>query len=290
LGHEVFTVGPTNGVWQDVSEPDKVVCMNGDQKCCPSFFYYDAKKIVAKHGSFDAIVQVEPGILLYNLGEVLVPSCYWGLDDYLAVNSPWLERIGGGKDYFEQLGINFHGKYGAVCALKAAGINTEFLPYGVDPEFYMPVKTKKIYDVVFIGVMGSELYHWRQILLDSVASKYNVWFGEAWDDEYCLKYSQAKLGLDLQMKGEMGRRFFEVMAVGTCMLSNIKHGQEIMGFNHGEHLVNYTYHTIDWEIAKYLQLSEEREHIAKVGREKVLAEHTYVNRAKTILEDLTGED
>jgi len=164
--------------------------------------------------------------------------------------------------------------------------NTKFLPLAVDPDVHRPMETKKLYDVVFIGSDHPVLFKQRDFLLEMLGEKYSVYKGHAGGDEYCIRYCEGRLAFNNAINGEMGMRFFELMGMGLCQLTNIVHGQELLGFFHEEHLINYTDYDIDHWVQIYKDDVEARQFMGNSAREKVLAEHTYVNRARTILEEL----
>lgn len=287
LGHDIVTVGPFPPGEKDVSEADMVQWVGEGKERRIGMYYYDAKKIVKSHGSFDAIVQVEPGVILYNLGEVSAPSCFWSTDSFLTKHSTWLDKVGGGREYMEQLKCNFYSKYGYRPSTKGAtDTKTKFLPMAVDPEIYRPMETEKLYDVVFIGSDHATLFRARDFLLKMLSEKYSVYKGHASFDEYCMWYAKGRLAFNNAINGEMGMRFFELMAMGACQLTNIVHGQEILGFYHLEHLINYTFYDVDYWVQIYKDNTEACRAIGQAAREKVLAEHTFVNRAETIIEEL----
>jgi len=58
LGHDVVTVGPFPPGVKDISEPDMIGHVGEGKERREAMYFYDVKKIVKKHGSFDAIVQI----------------------------------------------------------------------------------------------------------------------------------------------------------------------------------------------------------------------------------------
>lgn len=285
LGHDVVTVGPFPPGEKDISEPDIIGHIGEGEARREAVYLYDAKKIVKRLGIFDAIVQIEPAVLLYNWTDLDIPTCYWSTDSYLSATAIFFNSIGGGADYLKQLKVNFYSKYGYMGACDG-NENAKFLPLAVDPDVHRPMNVKETYDVVFIGSVHPVHFKDRDFLLRRLGEKYSVYRGHASGDEYCRLFCQGRLAFNYAINGEMGMRFFELMGMGVCQLTNIVHGQEILGFYHQKHLINYTFDDIDSWVQLYKDSLDARRSMGRAAREKVLAEHTFINRANTILEEL----
>jgi len=235
------------------------------------------------------ICNLKADILLVLKGEVLDPlaiysaprySVYWYQDDVLSKDDS--------KNDIWRLGWAFDKVYSfdkhAMQAYSAFGVrNVGWLPLAADPEVHCPVEAKeKVYDIGFVG----QPFEKRINLFNKLLKRYKKhFFGVSYKD-YAKIVAHTKVNLNVGM-GDSGtqQRVFEVLAMGGFLITNNLADDEKL-FEDGVHLkyfdnVEHLCELIDY----YLVHNEEREKIAKQGREFVLAKHTYRHRVRKILED-----
>lgn len=281
LGHEVIIAGPSSDpvIRNDIEEPDMTENIDA------GVFYYDAKKIVDRFGSFDLILQIEPGTFLYNLGKVDILKAVWWIDSLTTQADPFIQRLGGGE-WIDSWNWIFTSKANHVPRYNRVGIkHVSHLPLAYDEVMHQEVEVEKVYDIVFCGRSD---YPERKHFLDQLRLRYNVFVGTGLIyDNYSRKVAQGKIAFNHGHIGEMNMRFFELFAMGAFQMCNIVQGQELLGFFDREHLVNYVADQDLFDLVDhYLRSNDERESIAQAGKRKALEGHSYMDRAKTILKQM----
>jgi spore maturation protein CgeB len=212
----------------------------------------------------------------------------------------------------------FTGGSEAYDILKDVGVmNLHWLPFACDPEFHRPQTLKenetKRYgcDIVFAGTVNPELYPRRFELLEAISDfDLGVWGpgyekiplssplkqkirGSHTTPEVWTKiYSQAKIVLCIHYNDPTGvipchqasPRVYEALACGSFLLVDAQ--KDVLElFKDGEDLVVFRDSTeLRDLVSDYLQKPEERHRIARNGRKKALAGHTYQDRISKLFE------
>lgn len=197
-----------------------------------------------------------------------------------------------------------------VEALRVAGAKAvEHLGACADPEEHRPVPTSEDdlrrygADVSFIGTRSDERIKMLRVLAHTDLRIYGTGWGQARPpldrcvrDEpvYGLKknkiYGLSRMSLNVHqphmVHGE-NFRVFEVAACGGASVSAwkpdlaqaLEPGREVIVFDGPDDLRKKVDH--------YLRRPDDLDEIAHAGRARVLAEHTYEHRARTIIDSLT---
>ena len=199
--------------------------------------------------------------------------------------------------------------------------NLYWLPFACDPEFHKPVnlsnEKKSLYgsDIVFVGTIEPNLYHYRLKVLEA-ASDFNlaIWGpgGNLLPDDSPLKplirggeiqpqlwtkiYSASEIVLCVHYKDRQSKspcyqaspRVYEALACGAFLVVDAQE-DVLRSFNDREDLVAFRDIEELKEILKYyLENPGERKEIALRGRDKVLDNHTYLHRIRAILDITSG--
>jgi len=201
----------------------------------------------------------------------------------------------------------------AIELLAGAGIRgAQWLPMACEPEYHYPgdcsIADKEKYgsDVVFVG----SYYPDRADLFERISAFDLAIWGPGWDgldrnsslrrcirgshttpDEWLKIYSASKIILATHYHDPQNRfpvyqaspRVFEAMACGCFVISD-RQRDVFSLFEDGKHLVGFDNpNDLIEKIKYYLAHPEEREAIARRGREEVLKNHTYVDRIKKLI-------
>jgi len=103
-------------------------------------------------------------------------------------------------------------------------------------------------------------------------------------DDMVNTINSFKIHFNRNMADDINYRTFETLGCKTFLLTNYTPGLEKL-FVDGEHLVTYTTkQDLNDKVKYYLKNDSERERIAEAGYHHVKKNHTYVNRAKEIVE------
>jgi hypothetical protein len=218
---------------------------------------------------------------------------------------PWVAEIG----RFADITLLIH-RDPAICrAYSEAGCRKiGFWWVGTDPTIFYPREVqKRDYSLIFMGRPIQESGNERRITLIEMAQANVVphVFGGNWDvpsgvhchpfvdeDAFAWACSRAKIALsinahDVPMYASW-RRIFNTMACGTLLLVRYFPGLETV-FENKKHLVWYKERTEAVRLARhYLVAKNEREQIAEVGRQEVLARHTWDHRIAEMLRFADG--
>lgn len=214
----------------------------------------------------------------------------------LVINSmPWNGIARGKKTVYWELDIaeaNHAGEYGQFDRVympsnmrqEIWSSNCRFLPMAVDFDYYHPIECKKEYDVIFMGRMD-RLY--RQEWLNKLSEKYSVLNTSAERGIPTTEMlSKAMCSFQVSHFGNLEQRNFEYSAVVPMVLERVP---DINVFTENEHYRGYdtgNYEEFEKQINWCVKHPKEALEMRDRMVEHLKKNHTYVNRAKQILEDL----
>ena len=172
-----------------------------------------------------------------------------------------------------------------IPAFKERGIaNVYWLPLGCDPEIHGKRETAKLYDIGFAGSI-TQNHQRRAALLEKLQRRFNVKIERVFLEEMAELYSASKIVFNNAIRNDLNMRVFEALCSGSLLLTDDAEGLADF-FGDRRHLVVYKDANIEELAAYYLSHDEEREAIAKNGRDAVLKDHTYAHRAEQIIATL----
>ncbi|MBI3464556.1 MAG: glycosyltransferase [Planctomycetes bacterium] len=144
----------------------------------------------------------------------------------------------------------------------------------------------KRFDICFIGnLFPGE----RGDLVRLIQSRYsNCFVGQRYFEQMAETYSASRIVFNRSIRNDINMRVFEAVACGSLLLTNdlSDNGQAGL-FQDSVHLATYrdAEELLD-KTAYYLAHEDVRERIAAVGREEVLAKHTYRHRMERLLAEV----
>ncbi len=230
----------------------------------------------------DGILVVDPVRTAFDFSSLGAPTSYYALDPHV-----WFPEHAR-RVQLTRYDIVFAAQKDHISRYREAGCpRVLWLPPAADPEIHAPVTTERLFDLCFVGHLDSPS---RSLLVDEVRKrleKRKLFIGTAFLHDLAFKYSQSNIILNKSISGDINMRVFEAMSCGRMLLTDrIGNGLGEL-FEDRKHLV--TYSGIDDLVDLfnyYIANGEEREEIALTGRRKVLAEHTYDQRADFILRSI----
>ncbi|MBI4389317.1 MAG: glycosyltransferase [Nitrospinae bacterium] len=174
-----------------------------------------------------------------------------------------------------------------VDDLKAAGSpNVHWLPLACDPEIHGKVETGKKRDVTFVGSV-TPAHVRRKRLLETIGSHFDLLTDRKFMDEMALAFSQSRIVFNEAIDNDLNMRVFEALCSGSLLVTDEAPGSGLTDlFEDGKHLALYRDESLVETIGHYLRHPEERERIARQGREEVLEKHTYERRAEFMISTL----
>lgn len=188
------------------------------------------------------------------------------------------------------------------------GIPAELHRLGFEPQILSSLNEEgKIYDVSFIGSLMPKIHNDRIALLEEVCRKVNtikIWTpdinqfsknspirkayaGEAWGRSMFQLLYDSKITINHH--GSIppcanNMRLYEATGVGTLLITDWKKNITDMFEPDKEIVVYRTPEECAELVQYYLEHDKEREAIAKAGQERTLADHTYYQRMKELIE------
>lgn len=230
---------------------------------------------------FDLYLQIDDG-LQYRLPPELPLTAWWAIDTHL--NRTWC--IKHARDFHQV----FTAQRDGALQLLASGIRgVTWLPLACDPDLHGRREVENRYDVCFVG----NLFPGRRAeLVRRMQQEFPRHFvGQRYFDQMAEVYSASRIVLNQSLENDINMRVFEALASGSLLITNdlADNGLREL-FHDGVHLV--TFQTPDELVERihfYLDHPEAREAIARVGRDEVVAHHTYRHRMEKLLRSFRND-
>lgn len=214
------------------------------------------------------------GVIPYVPSPIPSPSVFWSSDTHLGYD--WrLEKA-------RKTNFNFVCQKRAQQDFARDGVKSFLMPHAVEPMAYPYISSIKKYDLCFIGHINSEN---RIDALEHMFRAFPKFFyGQRLFEAAAEKFCQSKIVFNISIKDDINMRCFETMSTKSFLLTNWIPTLEDL-FEDGKHLV--TYKTLKEAVDKakyYIEHDEEREAIAQAGFDEVRSKHTFVHRARQVLD------
>lgn len=172
-----------------------------------------------------------------------------------------------------------------------------WVPQGVDTDIFKKRDLIKKYDVMAVFGLVSYIYPERPkvqslvSLLPGVTSLIGDWKSNIKYFDYAKAINQSKIFVCANgINNQVLMKYFEIMASGTLLLTNLPRSYETFGFIPGEHFVTWRdLADLKEKIYYYLNESEIREQIAYNGMEFVRANYSTNHVALRIHQVLSSE-
>lgn len=174
-----------------------------------------------------------------------------------------------------------------IDSFKKHGIrHVYWLPLACDPEIHSKREVPKKFDISFAGsITDGPAHERRKYLLDSLSSEFDVNIRRVFLTEMAEHFSGGKVVFNNAIKNDLNMRVFEALCSGSMLLTDDAEGLSDF-FTDGKELIIYSDQNIVERADYYIRHDDERERIAKAGREKVLAAHTYGHRVERIVKTM----
>jgi hypothetical protein len=238
----------------------------------------------AVEGNASLIIQPETDLTLLprGLNKVKVPTACFHFDPYA-----YLHRRVRWSMLFDYA-VVFH--LGFEESFRRAGHpNPVTIAHAVDAEFFTDVSNDRMFDVGWVGRSRAAIHKRRRQVLEVLARNFrmNDWEKIHSYSELAHAYCRSKIVVNVgrdDYPEDVSLRFAEAMAAGALFITLLPSEMDRLGFQEGVHFVGARTDEEILEFVRYYVGHEaEREKIARAGREKVLAEHTYDQRANQLL-------
>jgi len=175
--------------------------------------------------------------------------------------------------------------------------DTYLLPHAIERDLFQLVSVAdRQFQVGWVGRTDGNNYSIRRRILPLLQQNFiiNDPFKQYSQRELIDIYSQSKVVVNISKDDylkDANIRCFEAMASGALLLTFMPSELTSFGFVEGEHFIGFEneFELIE-KIKYYVGREEERNHIAQSAQFMVLANHTYHNRAESILKYLRDKE
>jgi GT2 family glycosyltransferase len=171
------------------------------------------------------------------------------------------------------------------------------LPHAIDDAQFAELKRPRpVWDIGWVGRVDGPLYRNRRRLLPILAAEFemNTWTSKRPMDEVPDIYASSRIVVSIprdDWRPDANLRVFEAMAAGALLITPMPSELTELGFVDGRHFVGYVSEdALPSLVRQYLDDGRRRARIARAGRDRVLADHTYMRRAESILQRAFAED
>lgn len=211
------------------------------------------------------------------VSKVPFPTACYMIDSHLS--------LGWHIEWATQFDIVFTAQREYVSNFKNAGCkNVIWLPLACDPSIHKKYEVDKEYDICFVGSITQE-HKRRKRLLDTLSKRFNVRIERSFLEEMSIAFSKAKIVFNEAVRNDLNMRVFEALAAGSMLFTDEAKGSGLTEiFRDREHLAVYNEQNLIALADYYLNHDEEREEIARAGREEVLQKHSYDHRVELLID------
>ncbi len=193
-------------------------------------------------------------------------------------------------DYGEARGYDFvfAAQREFIPRLRATGSHrVHWLPLACAPEAHYPVACAPTHDIAFAGSTARPVYRTRRALLDALSGHFSLLErGGVFGEELATTFARGRIAFNHCAVREVNMRIFEVLGMGRPLLTNAESAANglLDLFGEGVHLTVYDSESDLLRRARDLLANAPlREQLAREGRARVLAEHTYDHRVESLL-------
>ena len=235
-------------------------------------------KVNSQFVNFDFILVIDSVRQRFDFNSLDAPTAYWAIDSHLKFNKHIKKVMVQNYDFLFVAQEDYVSKY------REKGCkNVYWLPLACDPEIHKQHNLPLKYDICFIGKLGPDSPR-RGIIL-KLQKEFNMFVGQKYLHDMAEIYSQSKMVFNKSLKEDLNMRVFETLSCGRLLLTDrINNGLEDL-FIDKEHLVIYDkYEDLVGKVYYYLEHPGERETIAQRGQKEVWKKHTYLHRARYLIE------
>jgi len=215
-----------------------------------------------------------------------------------AQSSVWLrcDFINRNKIDYLFLGNNFQINK-AHKELISTPCEVNWLPFGVNTDYFVDKGKERVGDLIFLGCTN-EIHYSNRIHMVAIVKRvfgHRFFFKPANDinrKKYVDVLNKHKIFVSA---GDNEKGFFmkylESMACGCLLISQYTPCFDRLGFIPGVHLGVYKNFNTCLDLCKYyLEYGQERAETARAGRQFVLKNHTWVQRADELIEKVLWKD
>jgi glycosyltransferase involved in cell wall biosynthesis len=209
--------------------------------------------------------------------KISIPKVYWGIDSHIKL--AWHKRLSRETDYL------FLAQKDYLSYFSDTPCKAEWLPLAADPDIHSGYSVPKLFDIGFVGSLLRERHPERVRLLSLLQNEYSVLAVDGiFGIDMAKVYNLARIGFNKSINGDLNMRVFEVLCSGTMLLTDkIGNGLDHL-FENRKHLVTYADDTeMEKQTEYFLEKEDERERIARAGRQEVIEKHTYAKRIERML-------
>jgi len=158
-----------------------------------------------------------------------------------------------------------------------------WFPNAIDDRYFKPADREKDIDILFIGGGGPQ----RQPAIDHMVKECRMVYKYGVTGyDYIEMLRRAKVGFNISLNGDINYRTFEILAVGTCLLTPYDPCLPIvLGFQHALNCLMY--HNLE-QAAFFAKMAIQEKSYKSIGQAgcQLSKQHTYEQRVRNLLKQL----
>jgi len=245
--------------------------------------HFETHEMAKMNKKYDFYLCIDDGLNKDDMPKHLFPKVFYAIDVHLPAPEKKIRKKVLSKSY----DLVFTPAQWWIKRMKGISpTEVMWLNQGCDPAIHARLNIERNYDIGFVGTDGGVP---RKFYLQEIRERYpDSFIGTADYRDMSRIYSASKIGFSLPIRSEyLTLRNYEIMACGAMLLMKRLRDDsaEKLGFIDRKHLVIFDgpkdlFKLIDY----YLKNKDKREEIAENGYRLTIEKHTYLCRAKEIVD------
>lgn len=232
---------------------------------------------------FELVLEVEgENVETHDHEKVDVPCAWWAIDSHLHMS--YDAHFFRARRYDH---VFVAQKHHVVRYQDWAWVPSSWLPLAADPAVFRPFDGPRNFDVGFVGSVLPGLHDARRALLSRLMARFRrvLIARGAFREDAGREIASCRVAFNRSLHEDVNMRVFEILACGRPLLTDrlpAKCGLDDL-VTDGEHVILYDDASLEASLERCLQDEGRTEEIARAGRARLLAAHTYEHRAREIL-------
>ena len=245
--------------------------------------HFETHEMSKMNKKYDFYLCIDDGLNKDAIPKSLFPKVFYAIDVHLPAPERKIRKKVLNKSY----DLVFTPAQWWINQMKGISpVEIIWMNQGCDLDIHKRLNVERNYDIGFVGTDGGMP---RKFYLQEIRERYpNNFIGTADHRDMSRIYSASKIGFSLPIRSEyLTLRNYEIMACGAMLLMKRLRDDsaERLGFIDKKHLVIFDGPKDLFELLDYyLKNKDERERIAENGYRLAIEKHTYLHRAREIVD------
>lgn len=245
--------------------------------------HFETRDVSSIEPRYDIYLCIDDGLNRDDLPKRLFPKVFYAIDVHLSAPEKKMRR----KVLAGHYDLVFTPSQWWIKKMKRVSpVEILWLNQGCDPEIHKRLNIERNYDIGFVGTDGGVP---RKFYLQEIRERYpNSFLGTADYKDMSKIYSASKIGFSFPIRSEyFTLRNYEIASCGAMLLMKRLRDDSAgkLGFIDRKHLVIFDGPKDLFELMDYyIKNKADREYIAENGYRLAVEKHTYIHRAREIVD------